>query len=123
MLRQDLKISSFREEKETRKFVFFGSMAVDADSAKIGDGKEEVGSIPEDHSKMASCAGKSDVGFRRVSSLLRRWIEDIGKPAISEQATYGYALESRVLTLVSLAFSSIEGYPGMSRVSFCKNKL
>jgi len=60
MLRHDLKIYSFREEKETRKFVFFGSLAVDADSAKIGDGKEEVGSIPEDHSNMTKFAGKFD---------------------------------------------------------------
>lgn len=71
--------------------MFFGSLAVDADSAKIGDGKEEVGSIPEDHSNMTKFAGKFDVGFRRVSSQLRRWIEDIRKSATSEQIIHDYA--------------------------------
>ncbi len=50
---------------------------VEADSAKIGDGKEEVGSIPADHSNMTKFESTSDVGFRRVSAQLRRWIETI----------------------------------------------
>ena len=50
---------------------------VDPDSAKIGDGKEEVGSIPADHSNMTKFESDSDVGFRRVSAQLRRWIEEM----------------------------------------------
>lgn len=50
---------------------------VDADSAKIGDGKEEVGSIPANHSNMTKFPSASDIGFRRVSAQLRRWIENI----------------------------------------------
>ena len=57
---------------------------VDADSAKIGDGREEVGSIPADHSKMTKFESAHDVGFRRVSSQLRRWVEEVkaGKSTI-----------------------------------------
>ena len=50
---------------------------VDADSAKIGDSKEEVGSIPADHSNMTKFESASNVGFRRVSAQLRRWTEEI----------------------------------------------
>ena len=88
MLKHDLKIYSFREEKETRKFLFFGSIAVDADSARIGDGKEEINSIPDDHGNMSKFAGKFDVGFKRVSSQLRRWIEDIRKSTAGEQIRF-----------------------------------
>jgi hypothetical protein len=89
MLKHDLKIYSFREEKETRKLLFFGSLAVDAESAKIGDGKEETGSIPQDHSNMTKFAGKFDVGFKRVSSQLRRWVEGVREPTTGEQITIG----------------------------------
>ena len=50
---------------------------VTADSAKIGDVTEEVGSIPSDHSNMTKYKSLDDIGFRRVSSQLRRWIEEI----------------------------------------------
>jgi len=50
---------------------------VESGSAKIGDGREETGSIPADHSNMTKFAMSSDVGFRRVSAQLRRWVEDI----------------------------------------------
>ncbi|KAI9655123.1 MAG: hypothetical protein M1821_005606 [Bathelium mastoideum] len=76
LLKQPLQIYSFREEKETRKFVF-STIVVDADSAKIGDGKEEVGSIPADHSNMTKLATSEDAGFKRVFAQLRRWTEDI----------------------------------------------
>jgi len=89
MLKHDLKIYSFREEKETRKWLIFGSLAVDAESAKIGDGKEETGSIPQDHSSMTKFAGKFDVGFKRVSSQLRRWVEGVREPTTGEQIIIG----------------------------------
>lgn len=48
---------------------------VNANSAKIGDGKEEVGSIPANHSNMTKFGSPNDVGFKRVSAQLRRWLE------------------------------------------------
>ncbi|KAI9685622.1 MAG: hypothetical protein M1822_004480 [Bathelium mastoideum] len=78
LLKQPLQIYSFREEKETRKLIF-STIIVDADSAKIGDGKEEVGSIPADHSNMTKFATNEDAGFKRVCAQLRRWTEDISE--------------------------------------------
>lgn len=77
LLKWNIQIYSFREEKETRKFVFFRTTVVDADSAKIGDAREEIGSIPENHSNMTKFASSSNIGFKRVSAQLRRWIEEI----------------------------------------------
>ncbi|KAK0511439.1 hypothetical protein JMJ35_006012 [Cladonia borealis] len=77
LLKHDIAICSFREEHETRKYLIFNTIVVDADSAKIGDGKEEVSSIPADHSNMTKFESTSDVGFRRVSAQLRRWVETI----------------------------------------------
>ena len=53
---------------------------MNADSAKIGYVKEEVGSIPENHSNIAKFATASDIGFKRVSAQLRRWVEEIKNP-------------------------------------------
>ncbi|SLM40835.1 Ankyrin repeat-containing domain [Lasallia pustulata] len=75
LLKQKIYIYSFREEKETRKCLWFSSIVVNADSAKIGDATEEVGSIPANHSDISKFATASDIGFKRVSSQLRRWIE------------------------------------------------
>lgn len=93
--RHELRLRSFHEEKETRKFMVFNSMVtfqpdstpredrsnlrqvVDAESAKIGDATEELGSIPSDHSHMTKYKSLDDIGFKRVSSQLRRWIEEI----------------------------------------------
>ncbi|MCJ1400187.1 hypothetical protein MMC11_003391 [Xylographa trunciseda] len=77
VLKFDFKLCSFREEKETRKYFFFNTMVVESDSAKIGDGKEEIGSIPENHRHMSKFASRSDIGFRRVSAILRTWTDDI----------------------------------------------
>lgn len=77
LLKQKIYIYSFREEKETRKYLVFSSIIVNADSAKIGDATEDVGSIPANHSHISKFATKSDIGFKRVSSQLRRWIEGI----------------------------------------------
>ncbi|KAL8962363.1 MAG: hypothetical protein Q9193_001220 [Seirophora villosa] len=72
-----LRISSFREEKETRKYLFWNTLVVDADSAKIGDGHEEVGSIPANHSRMTKFDDSGDIGFKRVTAQLRRWAQEI----------------------------------------------
>ncbi|KAL9578768.1 MAG: hypothetical protein Q9212_005509 [Teloschistes hypoglaucus] len=72
-----LQIYSFREEKETRKWLVFNTMVVDADSAKIGDAREEVGSIPASHSKMTKFASSDDIGFKRISAQLRRWVQEL----------------------------------------------
>ena len=64
---------------ETRKFVIFSTIVVDANSAKIGDRREEVGSIPANHRNMTKFAFATDIGFKRVSAQLRRWVERIKK--------------------------------------------
>lgn len=50
---------------------------VESDSAKIGDGHEEVGSIPANHSDMTKFENAADVGFKRVVAQLRRWVEEL----------------------------------------------
>ena len=50
---------------------------MDSDSAKLGDGKEELGSIPSDHSNMTKFESSGDIGFRWISSHLLRWVEEI----------------------------------------------
>lgn len=77
LLETKLAIASYREEKETRRYLLFNLMVVDGVSAKIGEGKEELGSIPADHSHMVKFGSVSDIGFKRVSAQLRRWIEKI----------------------------------------------
>ena len=77
VLKLGIKLCSFREEKETRKWLVFNTMVVEPDSAKIGDGKEEIGSIPENHRGMSKFASISDLGFKRISAVLRTWIDDI----------------------------------------------
>lgn len=93
VLKHNMHLYSFREEKETTVLGLFSIMVkmfssiqifmsnpmevVDNDSAKIGDSREELGSIPSDHSNMTKFESSHDIGFRRVSSQLRRWVESI----------------------------------------------
>ncbi|KAL8834004.1 MAG: hypothetical protein Q9170_003978 [Blastenia crenularia] len=77
IMKHELSIYSFREERETRKYAIFNTMVVDPDSAKIGHAKEECGIIPADHRNMTKFDRLDNVGFRRVSAQLRRWDEDI----------------------------------------------
>ena len=99
LLKHKIAVYSFREERETRRYLIFNTVirnnlyivrffssrftyltlcqVVSEDSAKIGDGREEVGSIPADHSNMAKFAKSTDIGFKRVSAQLRRWVEEI----------------------------------------------
>src|SRR5277367_4449609 len=74
---QNIAISSFREEKETRKFLFFSTIVVEADSARIGLAREELNSIPADHRNMAKLSSLEDVGFKRASAQIRRWIQSL----------------------------------------------
>lgn len=50
---------------------------VDADSAKIGDAREEVGSIPANNSKMTKFGSNDDIGFKRISAQLPRWVQEL----------------------------------------------
>ncbi|KAL8760155.1 MAG: hypothetical protein Q9184_003412 [Pyrenodesmia sp. 2 TL-2023] len=77
ILKHKLSIYSFREERETRKYWVFHTMVVDSDSAKIGHAREEYGIIPADHRKMTKYTSLQDIGFKRVSAQLRRWLNDI----------------------------------------------
>ncbi|KAI4115486.1 MAG: hypothetical protein LQ345_003915, partial [Seirophora villosa] len=98
ILKHNLTIYSFREERETRRYKLFNIMVstqlprmnsllkglkrtftqvVESDSAKIGHAKEECGIIPADHRNMTKYSGPEDIGFKRVSAQLRRWSENI----------------------------------------------
>jgi hypothetical protein len=70
----NIEIYSFREEKETRRFWVFNTIIVEPDSAKIGLAKEEVNSIPKNHSDMTKFSSLDDVGFKRVSAQVWRWV-------------------------------------------------
>ena len=74
---KELHVYSFREEKETRKCFVVSTIVVEADSAKIGLAKEELNSIPENHSNMAKFSSSSDIGFKRVSAQIRRWVKPL----------------------------------------------
>jgi hypothetical protein len=74
----DIKISSFYEDREVRKFFVFHSIIVDNESAQIGHAGEEASSIPKNHREMTKFTSSEEVGFDRVSSQLRRWVRDIG---------------------------------------------
>ncbi|KAL9037179.1 MAG: hypothetical protein Q9180_003868 [Flavoplaca navasiana] len=71
-----LRVYSFREEKETRKYWVFNTMVVEPDSAKIGDPYEEVGSVPANHRQMTKFASSEDIGFKRIAAQLRRWVHE-----------------------------------------------
>lgn len=92
MLKHTIRLRSFREEKATTVFRLVNIMVrmpfdslrvpdimkvVESDSAKIGDRNEELGSIPSNHSNMTKFQNSNDIGFRRVSSHLRRWVGEI----------------------------------------------
>ncbi|KAL8990156.1 MAG: hypothetical protein Q9169_008195 [Polycauliona sp. 2 TL-2023] len=79
MLKADtkLRVCSFREEMETRKYWIFNTLVVEPDSAKIGDAHEEVVGIPASHSQMTKFEGARDIGFIRISAQLRRWVHEL----------------------------------------------
>ena len=49
----------------------------------------ESQSIPADHSEMCKFASKNELGYQRVSNVLRRWTEMIGTPSEIEKAKVG----------------------------------
>jgi hypothetical protein len=79
----DIKISSFYEDREVRKFFLFHSLIVDSESAQIGHTGEEVSSIPKNHREMTKFTSSEEVGFDRVSSQLRRWVAEISNSEAS----------------------------------------
>lgn len=85
LLKHNFKIASFREEREIRVLGVFSTVVVAPDSAKIGHGTEELSSIPANHSDMAKFADQSDIGFRRVSDVLRRWVDEIKSSSTGTQ--------------------------------------
>ena len=50
---------------------------MDAYSASIGDGREEVRSIPANHSGMTKFRSPSDIGFQRIIAKLRLWTSEL----------------------------------------------
>ncbi|KAL8959286.1 MAG: hypothetical protein Q9193_003826 [Seirophora villosa] len=86
ILKHNLTVYSFREERKTKKFKVFSIMVstqsspkllllrglkrtytqvVKSDSAKLGHAKEECGIIPADHRNMTKYSGPEDIGFTR----------------------------------------------------------
>ena len=80
LTKYEIQICSFIEEKEVRKWLFFSTVVVNSSSAIISYAREEVGSIPENHSNIAHTL-KSNIGRRsKFGNQLRRWIKEIRKP-------------------------------------------
>ncbi|PGH08456.1 hypothetical protein AJ80_07855 [Polytolypa hystricis UAMH7299] len=63
-----IKIQSFYEEVPMK-----GLMVVDRSSYAIWDSTEIAIGIPADHSAMTKYSSPSEIGFKRVSAVLRRW--------------------------------------------------
>ncbi|CZR69613.1 uncharacterized protein PAC_19513 [Phialocephala subalpina] len=74
--KRNIHVASFREQKETRRWAFFSTIVVDGQSATIGLPAEDISSIPEDHSGMTKFSSAKDIGFQRVSSQVRRWLNN-----------------------------------------------
>lgn len=114
--KHELQICSFHEEKEMRRLKIFSQIVVTSESAKIGHGKEEINSIPEDHSSMVKFGSSSDIGFKRVGALLRRWINKI---ELTKNGTLPNVLFNAVkrlclvLTATSTPARNSEGFDGM----------
>jgi hypothetical protein len=83
-----IKVSSFREDREVRKFFLFHSTIVDAESARFGHVEEEVSSIPKNHREMTKFASPTEIGFERVSSQLRRWVKAMASISSGTQAVF-----------------------------------
>lgn len=83
---QQIHIKSFFEEKETRKLGIIGTRIVAPGCARIGHVREEIGSIPADHRYMAKYSSSDDPGFKEVSKVLKRWVDDIEEESKGESA-------------------------------------
>jgi len=74
-LKHEINTYSFHEEHMTTKFGFIGTMIVPSSSARMGLENEDVGSIPQNHSNMGKFLHEEEVGFERVSNVLRSWVD------------------------------------------------
>lgn len=79
-----LHIFSFCEEKEVRKLGFLSAVIVYPDSAQVGYGNEEIGSIPANHSDMVRFGSAKDPGFIKVAGVLKRWVNEIQDESIRQ---------------------------------------
>ncbi|TVY44095.1 Vegetative incompatibility protein [Lachnellula occidentalis] len=109
----DIKISSFYEDREVRKYFLFHSLIVDNESAQIGHVGEEVSSIPKNHRDMTKFTSTEEVGFERVSSQLRRWVKEIKGKFEADGELYNplpqFILHSRIKTgALEICLSSLE---------------
>lgn len=48
-------------------------------SSALGYGREVISGIPADHEHMTKFSEPSDIGFKRITATLKRWIDDIKK--------------------------------------------
>jgi hypothetical protein len=69
LLDSKMMIHSFSEDRRTK-----GVMVVETSSYAVGYGLEETSIIPSDHSNMTKFRSRSDIGFVRVSKVLKRWM-------------------------------------------------
>ena len=104
---EGLQIFSFSEEREVRKFGVISAVIVDPDSARVGHGSEETGSIPANHREMAKFTSAQDTGFVRVKNVLNRWVREIQSAA----------------TRKFQSFSRSKGISGHSTLTFNSNPL
>ena len=70
-----IQIHSFREELDTK-----GIRIVDEYSSNIGYPFETVDTIHANHRNMAKFSSIEDIGFQKVASIVRRWIDNISQP-------------------------------------------
>ena len=70
-----LKVHSFREELDTK-----GMSIVDASSYSIGYLYETKGSLYANHRNMAKVSSLNDINFRRMTSVIQRWLDESGDP-------------------------------------------
>ncbi|KAF2231825.1 hypothetical protein EV356DRAFT_535170 [Viridothelium virens] len=100
-----IQIYSFREEKQTRRFVILNTVVVEPDSAKIGLPEEEVSTIPESHGDMTKFRSPSDIGFKRIVAQLKRWVKLI---EVEDTVTVdGDCLQSLQSTDTQLRFNTV----------------
>lgn len=89
--KENIKVHSFQEEFETK-----GMSIVDASSSTIGWDRETRSSLHANHRDMAKYASAGDMNFKRVSSVLQRWVESLSAPRMTSnqmQASYNDSAE------------------------------
>ncbi|KAI0450474.1 hypothetical protein F5B21DRAFT_427373 [Xylaria acuta] len=72
---ESLKLWSFAEEKQIR-WGPIGMHIVPPESAKIGHGRENWGTISGDHRQIAKYLKATDEGFVKVSNILKGWVDE-----------------------------------------------